>query len=147
MGIVLGKLFRESQVMFWDVKSRRLLLIGFLVGSVLAAILSIKGGNWGFTLNMFPAAISFTSLTILVYSLISASHFTKISQGFVLIGNLSYELYLVHGLLATIAIKFIFLKMSHTTIIVLNFLLVLPAALLLAFLFSKLNSRLYRLLF
>lgn len=148
LGIVLGKLFKEKQVMFWDIKNRSLSLLSFLIGGILAAILSIKGGSLGFTLNMFPAAISFVSLTILMYSLLSSSTvFAKVRQYFVSIGHLSYELYLVHGVLATIAIKFIFLNMSQSMIIALNFLLVLPVALLIAFLFSKLNSRLYRLVF
>ena len=146
VGIVLGKLFKEKEIIFWNIKNRLILLIGFLMGGILAAILSAKGGSLGFALNMFPAAISFVSLTILTYSLLSSvTVFAKARQGFVSIGQLSYELYLVHGLLVTIAVRYIFLNMSQAVIIGLNFLLVLPVALFIAFLFSKLNSRLYRL--
>jgi len=115
-----------------------------ILGAGVAAILPAKAGGLGSTLNIFPAALSFTALTILSYSLCSKRILGWLKNRIIFVAHISYELYLIHGSLVTSALKFLFSNFNHNLVILLNFLVILPFAVLLAFLFSRLNKQLYR---
>ena len=145
LGMILGNLFKEKQFVFWKIKNYLMLLTSIILGGAIAAILSAKAGSFGSTLNIFPAALSFTALTILVYSLSSNPMLSRLRASIIFIGNISYELYLIHGFLLTATLRFLFSSYNSSLIIGLNFLLVLPVAIVLSLMFSRLNAKLYRL--
>jgi peptidoglycan/LPS O-acetylase OafA/YrhL len=147
LGMVLGNLFRDEKFIFWEVKKTFPLLTCIILGGLMAGIFSAKGGNLGSTkLNVFPAALSFTSLAIYSYSICSNRILVWFRKCIIFVGNISYEVYLIHGFLATMALRFLFCAYNNNLIVALNFLIVLPVAIFSAFIFSILNKTLYRLL-
>ena len=94
IGMILAKLYKEKNKLFW-VQSNLLLMTVAIIGMLLMAVMALKGGRVGQTFNDIPASVGYASFSAFLFSVASSS-IKPIKKFFIFIGNISYELYLVH---------------------------------------------------
>jgi peptidoglycan/LPS O-acetylase OafA/YrhL len=98
------------------------------------AAMALKGGRLGQTFNDIPASIGYVSLACFLYSIVSK--YTIPRKLFLFIGFVSYELYLTHMLVFQVAVKIIMPSLNIPVNIVISWFVLLPGALLFAYIFS-----------
>jgi peptidoglycan/LPS O-acetylase OafA/YrhL len=94
VGMVVAKLYKEKGQKIW-VQSNFLLMSVAIGGMLLMALMALKGGRIGQTFNDIPASIGYASFAAFIFS-ISGTLMKPLQKFFIFIGNISYELYLVH---------------------------------------------------
>ena len=146
LGMILGNLYRENNILFWEVRQINWLLVSTLLGGFIVGILTLKGGSLGLAFNNFPAAISFTSLTIFLYHLVCHKPFKVIKQSILFISKISYELYLIHHFLLLLLLNIINIDYSQIApTIAIKLLFIFPLAIAFSLAFSQINTRIYSL--
>lgn len=140
IGMVLAENYKERGIEFWKQK-RWILILTAGIGIGLLGLMATRGGWLGREFNDIPAALGYTALAAWSYSL--AQHDRGMVKSLVFIGQISYELYLVHEFVAMVLIKFIFSRMEYNLSYATS-LIILPAAILASFLFRKMTQPLIR---
>ncbi len=144
LGIILADYYLKKEFKFWKIK-KSLLIVSVFIGIVITGYLAIYAGRTGKTFNDIPAFLSYTSIVILTYSFVNKLSFIK--KFFVLVGKISFELYLSHMVIFYFISEITISYMSAAYLvksILMKLFILLPVSILISYFFSQLNKIIIR---
>jgi peptidoglycan/LPS O-acetylase OafA/YrhL len=136
VAMVLAKLYKEKNLLIW-VQSNIVLMSIAIIGILLMALMALKGGRIGQTFNDIPASIGYASLAAFIFS-VSSSVIKPFKVFLIFIGNISFELYLIHMIAYILLNSFITSVINMESNIFISLFLILPITILLSSFVHKL---------
>lgn len=137
IGMVLALKYTQNNYKFeFKISNITLLIIG-IVSCALYGLIAIEGGWIGKMVNDVPALIGYSAIAVFVYRL----NIKRVNRFFIYSGHISFSLYLLHTLIASIALNF-----SH--VINVSILLILSTLIIyvVSFYYQKVIAGLYKVL-
>jgi peptidoglycan/LPS O-acetylase OafA/YrhL len=135
LGIALADLYIVRNNKFWE--QNRLILLGLsILGLATMAYLALKGGALGQTFNDIPASIGYMSLSAFLYSICQAK-FRLIKNIMASVGQISYELYLIHMLIFILLNNLLKSVNSLSSNIYSSLLFILPVSIFMSIIFMR----------
>ncbi len=143
LGIVLAYFYAIRNKKFWE--QNKLVLLGLsILGLFTMAYMKAKGGSLGETFNDVPASMGYVSLSSFIYS-ICQFQFKPVKNLIVFIGQISYDLYLIH-MVVFILLNHLLLSMTPLNVnLASSLLFIFPVSVLISILFAKASKLLYKL--
>jgi peptidoglycan/LPS O-acetylase OafA/YrhL len=129
LGIILAASYLRDGKCFWD-NSINLLAPVSIIGLSIMAIMALKGGRLGQTFNDLPASVGYTCFVASTY--IVLAKLKPIRSFLAYIGQISYELYLLHMLSFLLLNKLLIKLTGLNPNIFVSILVVLPISIMIS---------------
>lgn len=135
-GVILADYYKHKRILFWE-QNNILLCFMAIIGISTMAIMAMKGGRIGQTFNDIPAALGYTSLSALIFSITSKT-IKPLNRLLIFIGGISFELYLTHMVTFILLTNLFEFIVKIEADILVSLVGILPISTLLAYLLHKL---------
>ncbi|NJL57889.1 acyltransferase [bacterium] len=142
LGVAAADLYANKGVEFWK---KNIIFFAFLsvLGISVMGVMAVRGGQMGQIFNDIPGFTGYLSLSILVYFICGNVH-SFVKEIVLFVGSLSYELYLIHGLVFELVNNFLRRGIGVDINIISSLFFVLPVSIFAAYFFMKVNQFIHK---